>query len=242
MSLQDVTWLIQLEHMRKRSAASWHLKSLWEALRERVSSDEEALLLSKCLRTNQHIFLTALSTVVDAGAGGAIVPLLNLKPAEFRIEVRPTVLEQFLESHIVHLTEGDYTRVPRQTSYSNSLKSRLMRISFDSLFAYSRKARRNVRLDEAAALGGLDLDSELTALAATATSHRDDDLAAFDEALSEADPDKREFAMWAHINEGAFIGSEQRVIIDEIKRLQSRTSEALVRVYTERQPIVSDSE
>lgn len=242
MSLQDVTWLVELERMRHWSAASWHARPLWESLRGRVGSDDDALLMSKCLRTNQHIFLTALSTVVDAGSGGALTPLLNLVPAESRIEIQPEILNQFVNLHIVHLMGGDYERIPRQVSYSESLKGRLIRIAFDSLDGYGRKATRNVRLDEAVALGGLDLQGELEALAGLAASQVDVHLASFHEDLREEDPDKRESAFRARVVDGGLLELERPALIAGIQRFQIRVAVALERVFGERRPIESDLE
>lgn len=238
MSLQDVDWLRELEDRDGGwSAASWHAHEIWEALRDRVQSNDDVLLLSKCLRTNQHVYLTALAKVVEVGAGGALVNLLNLEPAETRVEVRQSAIDQLDGARIVHLTASDYVRVRRQASYAESLKGRLIRIAFESLEAYGQKVRRNVRLDEAAAVGGLSLERELGVLGGAAISVIDETLEQFNEELEIADPDLRESALRALVADGLLADLTRPEVIQAIADFQNRVAEAMVLVFEDRRPL-----
>lgn len=236
MSAQDVEWLIQLEQDDSWSAASWHARDLWLQLRDRIRSTEDALLLSKALRTNQHLYLTALSALVEAGVGGTLVDLLNLEPAETRVKIRQSALKQLDGARIVRLTTTDYTKAPRQRSYAESLKGRLIRIAFESLAGYGSKARRKVRLDEAAAVGGLDLEASLRQLVRRTPSASDDELSAFDDDLEIHNVDRRESAFRAWVADGRLAGLKSQDVVAELNDFQARIAEALVQVFDERRP------
>lgn len=242
LSLQDVAWLAQMERDGHWSAASWHARPLWRHLRDEITSNEDALLLSKCLRTNQHLYLTALSTLSDAGAAGALVSLLNLQPAQSRVEVHQSALSQLDGVRVVQLTLNDYAREPRQQSYAESLMGRLIRIAFEALEAYGQKTKRNVRLDEAVAVGRLDLTSELEALTDHATRNLDEDLATFDEDLRIDDADQRESAFRSWVADEQLSRLQRPQILDPLTELQQRVAEAMVLVFKERRSGLLDAE
>lgn len=139
MRLVDVQRLLALEESVEGSETlvSWQAKALWNRCKGDVRSDEDALLLSRLLRANQHLFLTVLAEIAARGMPDLLIPLLDPGRAGERVEfvgLDPATL--------------DYERIersPRQETYARSQGARMVRIAFDALGDYATRGRRNVR-------------------------------------------------------------------------------------------------
>lgn len=148
MSFADVQTLLAWEGASGESGASWQARKLWDALKTTVRDDEDALLLSRLMRINQHHYLSVLSAVAERGATDALYPYLSPNYAENRYDfdgLNPTTLR--------------YRRViatRRQDTYTRSKKARAVRVAYDALRAYRRRDARNVHeVDDAQLTGPL---------------------------------------------------------------------------------------
>lgn len=136
MSLGDVLRLRELER-KGLTVASWQIRRLWERTREHVSSDVEALLLSKLLRINQHHYLELLIQVYRSGRPDLMLQFLHPEYAYQRLEL--------VNFDPIHLTFDSVVSENRQDGYARSRATRMMRIAFDSLLQYSEKSHRNIQ-------------------------------------------------------------------------------------------------
>jgi Alw26I/Eco31I/Esp3I family type II restriction endonuclease len=136
MSLSDVRHLINVEKSGVE-VASWYAKPLWDYRKSNVTSDEEALRLSKMLRDNQRNAMKVLCDIFEHEYFSFLVYLLELSYANRKVE-------------FVNLRSVDYTTVydhiietERNTKYSTEQKARRIRIGFESLRTYKEKQNRH---------------------------------------------------------------------------------------------------
>lgn len=136
MSLADVRRLLELEDAGEK-VVSWQARTLWDACKSDVASDEQALLLSKLLRVNQHHYLLLLHQATERGLPDVLLQFLSPQHAEYRTRLEdldPTTLQY-----------SSITRTPRQPTYARSHGARMVRIAFGALDDYASKAKRNVQ-------------------------------------------------------------------------------------------------
>jgi Alw26I/Eco31I/Esp3I family type II restriction endonuclease len=142
MALADVERLLELEHEldlkeSDEPTVSWQAKALWDLCKREVGDDAAALLLSRLMRANQHLYLQTLAEIKDAGLADCLLQFLKPGGAEYRVVFRDLDPET--------LRHGGYSREPRQATYARSQGARMVRIAFEALSEYAQKARRNVR-------------------------------------------------------------------------------------------------
>ncbi len=133
---QDVLALLDREKSGER-VASWHAQPLWDRCKNSVGNNDDALLLSKLMRINQHHYLIHLSEVWEAGAPDALLQFLNPEQALCKV--------QFVELDCSTLKYEGIIRVKRNDTYAHSKACRMVRIAFESLSDYMNKQKRNIQ-------------------------------------------------------------------------------------------------
>lgn len=135
LSQSDV---IALSEREKSGAAvaSFQIRALWNACKQKVNSDADALKLSKLLRINQHYYLLLLKEIYDIGHPEFLLLLLSPELAEEKVE--------FIGLNSTDFTFKELRRSRRADTYSASKASRMVRIAFDSLDDYAAKEKRNI--------------------------------------------------------------------------------------------------
>jgi Alw26I/Eco31I/Esp3I family type II restriction endonuclease len=133
ITLADVRQLIS-EEKKGEKIISWHSQYIWDLLKNDVSNDSDALLLSKLMRTNLHHVLTMLSMISEAGFNDFLKLFLH---PEF----------SFYDYKFVNFnpTAGPEKILTKELSSLNKKKNaeRYIRISFESLDDYKEKDNRN---------------------------------------------------------------------------------------------------
>lgn len=135
MTRPDVGLLVAAEEAGE-SVISWQAKALWDALKGRVTNDDEALRLSRLLRINQHHYLSKLAEVAQEGAPDALLQFLSLEEADNRYDGK--VDGSTLEYAELRVAE-------RQVGYSTSRAGRIARIALDALAYYRSEPKRNIQ-------------------------------------------------------------------------------------------------
>lgn len=135
MSLADVKTLIALEK-KGYAVISWHSKYIWDKLKNEVKTDEDALRLSKVMRKNMHEVLIVLSEIYNKKFKNFLVKnFLHPEYAFYSIEFKgfnPKTGE----------FEEMIKKPGKMKQYENNAK-RYVRISLESLKAYSKVGNRN---------------------------------------------------------------------------------------------------
>ena len=135
MSLADVKTLIALEK-KGYAVISWHSKYIWDKLKNEVKTDEDALRLSKVMRKNMHEVLIVLSEIYNNKFKNFLVKnFLHPEYAFYSIEFKgfnPKTGE----------FEEMIKKPGKMKQYENNAK-RYIRISLESLKAYSKVGNRN---------------------------------------------------------------------------------------------------
>lgn len=133
--LSDVKKLIELESSGNQ-IVSWHTKPIWDKLKARIASDEDALELSKLLRKHLHRVLLVLNELKERGNDAFLKSLLNPEYAFYSIEVMG-----------FNPLTGGYKRIEKTkgtlTQYSRNAE-RYIRIAFESLEQYKQKDNRKL--------------------------------------------------------------------------------------------------
>lgn len=136
MRLWNLEELLRQE-ARGQEVISWQARAFWDALKNEVKSDDQALLLSKLMRASQHHFLKKLSEAVDAGVPDVLLQFLSPEQASFRAEF-PNLDRSTLQY------DPPPALTPRQDTYAKSQGARMVRIAFSSLQEYAAKTARKV--------------------------------------------------------------------------------------------------
>lgn len=143
MSYADVAALIALEETGE-VVASWHVRALWNRCKGEVSFDEDALLLSRLMRVNQHHYLILLNEIRERGLADTLLQLLSPEFAEQRT--------RFIGLDPLTLQYERLERTPRQDTYARSHAARMVRIAYQALDDYAAKTKRNLQLVDDALL------------------------------------------------------------------------------------------
>lgn len=132
--------LADVEELRARErdgteVASWHTRIIWNRLKDRPKSDDEAKVVSRLLRTNLHYVLTLLGRIAEADHHQFLVEnYLHPEYAYYSIE--------FLGFDPI---TGNYDQIKKKRStirqYSRNAE-RYVRISLESLGQYLDKDNR----------------------------------------------------------------------------------------------------
>lgn len=135
MRLYDVRKLIKAES-NGIEIVSWHTKPIWERYKTQISTDADALNLSKTLRKNLQRTLLVLCELNRRGNRSFLVSLLNPNYAFFRIKIIG-----------FNPQTGSYEKIEkipgRLTQYSRNAK-RYVDIAFESLEKYKLKENRKL--------------------------------------------------------------------------------------------------
>ncbi|GDX24863.1 hypothetical protein LBMAG10_15280 [Actinomycetes bacterium] len=132
MSLEDIDILIAAEKAGGE-VISWHSKALWNKLKGKIRTDQQALEASKLLRKNMHYVMCILATLQDTGFEDFLKTYLHPEYAAFDYN--------FTEFDI---TTGLFVAEQYPVDSLNTQKQakRYVRISFESLREYSEKDNR----------------------------------------------------------------------------------------------------
>lgn len=140
MRASDVRALIAYEKRSGESAASWHVRGMWDTYKSLVRTDEEAAELSAHMRAVQDCYLRCLYALANAGKARFLRTLLAPEFAYYDHEF------EGLDKSKLTFTKVNKTE--NRTSYRDSLARRSVRIAFAELAMYVMKevARRRIRM------------------------------------------------------------------------------------------------
>jgi Alw26I/Eco31I/Esp3I family type II restriction endonuclease len=137
MSFGDVSDLIK-DEAQGYKVISWYGESLWNILKLKVNSEENALRLSKMLRDNQRNAMVLLSKLYNSGVYVLLIYLLELDYADNQCEFKNLKVDNFLTNY------DSIIKTPRENKYTLEQKSRRLRIGFDSLRLFLEKENRHL--------------------------------------------------------------------------------------------------
>lgn len=149
MRLGDVRLLLRYERRGGDSAASWHVRGVWDECKARIRTDADASELSAHMRAVQDCYLRCLYALLEAGHARFLCSLLSPQYAYFDHE--------FDELDTSTLRFRAVRKKKNMTAYRDSLARRSVRIAFGELIEYAQKdaARRKMRMGYAAACASL---------------------------------------------------------------------------------------
>ncbi len=149
MSLKDV--LVLLEDEKTEQVVSWHSKFIWDKLKNKVESDNDAVRLSDLMRKNLHYVLIVFSMIDELGYGEFLEQFLNAEYSLFDHK-----FEAFEEE------SGKFGKVVTKKligkNQQNNIK-RYYRVAFEKLKEYKSIENRKVNIWESK-----EVDKELDAL------------------------------------------------------------------------------
>ncbi|MDN5047931.1 hypothetical protein O8C97_08780 [Aliarcobacter butzleri] len=134
MNLEDVLTLIQDE--KKENIVSWHSQYIWDKLKNKISTDNDAYELSVLMRNNLHNVLELLSIINKAGFSSFLEGYLNPDYAynNYTFEnFNPLKLDDVIFKEERSCSEND-----KKKAY------RYLRVSFESLELYSDVSNRKI--------------------------------------------------------------------------------------------------
>jgi len=139
ITLEDVKILITDEKSGDK-VISWHSKYIWNKLKNRINSDNDALNLSKAMRFNLHNVLSLLSIIKERGHIDFLKQ--RLKPEYSFFDYK------FENFHPLRLNELKIIKTPLDSKNKQKNAERYVRISLDSLDDYKQKDNRRVKDSE----------------------------------------------------------------------------------------------
>ncbi|MBU4311202.1 MAG: hypothetical protein KJ706_00570 [Candidatus Omnitrophica bacterium] len=141
LTLSDIADLIADEHKREQ-VVSWHSRFVWDLLKRKVTTPEQAKRLSSLMRKNMHFVLGALAYIKSTGGRACTNFLVNAflhpKYALFQYE--------FVEFDKRTGTYDKMLTTPADRTEHTRNAERYTRKSLESLDEYSEKANRNQEL------------------------------------------------------------------------------------------------
>lgn len=136
MSLSDVQILIE-DEKNGEQVVSWHSKYIWDKLKGKVQTDEDALKLSKLMRENIHQVLTIFSIIDEAGFRPFLETFLNTEYSFYDYKFKG-----------FNTKDGTFKEVIKTKktgkNQQNNVK-RYKRIAFESLEQYKDKDNRKTK-------------------------------------------------------------------------------------------------
>lgn len=136
MTLRDVQFLRKSEETGG-IVTSWYAQPVWDALKNRVTSEETALRLSKVMRDNQRAAMGFLAHLLEGEHTAFLATLLELDYADYDVVFEDLQIVDF----VTVFRTAVYTS--RTTKYAIEQKSRRVRIGFEALRAYAAKGNRH---------------------------------------------------------------------------------------------------
>ena len=135
MTLKDVQSLIA-DELAGEQVVSWHSKFVWNLLKSKVRTTEDAWLLSKLMRRNMHYVLRILYIIHNAGFDKFLEGFLNFDYANYSV-----TFEGFDPK------TGTYSKIVKikgtKKQYANNA-ARYIRKSLASLEKYNEKENRKL--------------------------------------------------------------------------------------------------
>ncbi len=136
MTLKDVKTLLHDEEQGKK-VISWHSRFIWNKLKNKIKSEDDALKLSKAMRLNLHNVLSLLSIIKDEGHIKYLLKFLHPEYSFFDY--------RFKNFHPLKLNEIKIIKTPLDSKNRKKNAGRYVRISFESLDDYKQKINRRVK-------------------------------------------------------------------------------------------------
>lgn len=133
MSLADVKSLIT-DETNGETVVSWHSKYLWDNLKYKITTNEEAVALSALMRNNLHHVLTTFSIISENGYDNFLMKQLN-----------PHYSFYDYKFYGFNPLTGEYEKVTRKRLTGKKQQNnaeRYIRIAFESLNDYKSKTNR----------------------------------------------------------------------------------------------------
>lgn len=153
MTFDDVQTLINDEKTGDK-VISWHSQFIWDRLKLKVKNQQDALLLSKLMRTNLHHVLILFSKISEGGFDSFLTKWLH--PEYSYIDYRFKGFDPI---------KGPLETIPKPLDSKNKVKNakRYIRISFESLEEYKNIENRNTKVWDSPEIDNL-VDDLLNAL------------------------------------------------------------------------------
>lgn len=136
MYLSDVHKLMEAEEDGE-TVASWYCAPVWNRLKKRVETTDDALKLSRVLRDNRHNAMMLLERLMNDGHLVFLTTFLNLIYADYEYDVSNWWED---DSSTVYV---NFHVEPSTLEYSRIRKARRIRIAFQALKDYAQKENRN---------------------------------------------------------------------------------------------------
>ncbi len=130
-TFDNVISLMDFEERMGESAASWQVRSLWDAAKERMHDDSTVKTLSNYMRAMQDYYLRVMFCIAQKGFYEFLTTYLHPEYANYSIE--------FTGLNSSTLTFDTVTKSYRPTNGSRSLAARSVRIAFEELAEYCSK-------------------------------------------------------------------------------------------------------
>jgi len=138
MTLRDVQQLISDEN-KGEGVVSWHTAYIWNVLKNKVSSDYEALVLSSLMRLNLHHILIILSIISENAHDDFLLQYLHPEYS----------FKEYKFADFDPITgPGRIIEEDSQSANNNKNAQRYTRISFDALQDYMEVENRNSKIWE----------------------------------------------------------------------------------------------
>lgn len=135
MYYSDVQNLILAEETGV-TVTTWYADSIWQRLKRRVRSKEDALRLSRIMRDNRYNALMLLGRFLRDGEYLFLYSLLNLEYARYSYEIN----QIFIDSHIV---TARFSQNESNLKYIQIQQARKVRVAYKALDEYYQKESRN---------------------------------------------------------------------------------------------------
>jgi len=136
MFLKDVKELLK-DESKGEQVISWHSKFIWDLLKNKVKSQEDALKLSRTMRNNLHHILILFSKISEAGFDSFLEKYLH--PEYSYVDYR------FIN---FHPQKGPEKIQQKPLTSANKIKNanRYIRVAFESLEEYKNVENRNTKI------------------------------------------------------------------------------------------------
>jgi len=136
MYLSDIKSLIDAEQ-KGETVVSWYAKPIWDILKVRVKTIEDALKLSRIMRDNRFNALLLLGQFLEKNELIFLSGLLNLHYADF------DYIEPSLSYDKSHIVSAKFVSQKSSTRFVAIQKGRKLRIAYSALAEYLSKGKRN---------------------------------------------------------------------------------------------------
>ena len=136
MNLDDVKTLIRDEKNGEK-VISWHSKYVWNSLKNKIKSDDDALKLSKVMRWHLNNVLSLLYLIYSKGHWKFLTKYLH--PDYSFVDYK------FEDFDPLNLDKLKIIKKPLKSKNKKKNAERYIRISFESLEDYKSKENRNVK-------------------------------------------------------------------------------------------------